>query len=142
MFGVSNACADEMLKLMKELLPSKNSLPKSHYEARKYLGRMGLSYNSIHACRNGCCLYWKELNNVENCPKCGAAKYTSERSQRAVKMLRYFFLIPRLKRMFRCGSLADLNKWHATRKKEGECMECVSNCKAWKHIDSIFPEFA
>ena len=124
-FGVSNACADEMLKLMKEILPSKNTLPKSYYEARKYLGCMGLSYNSIHACRNGCCLYRKELTDVVNCPKCGAAKYTSEKSHRAVKILRYFPLIPRLRRMFRCASLADLNKWHAKREKAGDHVECV-----------------
>jgi hypothetical protein len=57
-------------------------------------------------------------------------------------MLRHFLLIPRLKRMFRCGSLANLNKWHTTRKKEGECVECIPNCKVWKHMDSVFLEFA
>jgi hypothetical protein len=56
-------------------------------------------------------------------------------------MLRHFPLIPRLKRMFRCRGLPELNKWHAARKKEGERVECVPDCKAWKHIDSIFPEF-
>jgi hypothetical protein len=77
---MSNACVDEILKLMKELLPSKNSLSKSHYEARKYLRHMGLFYNSIHACKNNCCLYQKELNDAEYCPKCGAARYASKRS--------------------------------------------------------------
>jgi hypothetical protein len=28
------------------------------------------------------------------------------------------------------------------RKKKGEHVECVPDCKAWKHIDSVFPEFA
>jgi hypothetical protein len=141
-FGVSNACADELLKLMRELLPSENTLPHSHHQTRKYLARLGLSYDSVHACKNGCCLYWKELKDADTCPKCGAARYTAENSQRAVKMLRHFPLIPRLKRMFRCRGLAELNKWHAARKKEGERVECVPDCKAWKHIDSIFPEFA
>jgi hypothetical protein len=98
--GVSNAYVDEMLKLMKGHLPSKNSLPKSHNEALKYLGHIGLSYNSIHACKNGCCLYRKESNDAKNCHKYSAANYTSKRSQRAVKMLRHFSFVPRLKRMF------------------------------------------
>lgn len=76
------------------------------------------------------------------CPECGAARYISERSRRAVKILRHFPLIPRLKRMFRCASLAELNKWHAKREKAGDRVECVPDCKAWKHIDSLYPQFA
>jgi hypothetical protein len=64
-FDMSNACANKILKLMKELLPSKNSLPKSHYKAQKYLGHMGLSYTSIHTCRFDYCLYRKDLKDAK-----------------------------------------------------------------------------
>jgi len=41
-FGVSNAFADELLKLLHILLPNDNYLPRSHYEARKYVrGEVG-----------------------------------------------------------------------------------------------------
>ena len=70
-FGVSNACATELLKLLSELLPVNNTLPKTYYEARKFLRHLGLSFVSIHACRNGCCLFRKELEGAMNCPKCG-----------------------------------------------------------------------
>ena len=71
---MSNACTDEILKLMKELLPSKNSLPKSDYKARKYLGHMGLSYISIHTCKFNCCLYRKDTKDTNNCLICRVAK--------------------------------------------------------------------
>lgn len=60
-FGVSNACATELLKLLSEILPVNNTLPKSYREARKFVRHLGLSFDSIHACRNGCCLFRKEL---------------------------------------------------------------------------------
>jgi hypothetical protein len=56
-FGVSNTCADEILNVITELLPEGNKLPKSHLEGKKFLCHLGPSYNSIHACRNGCCLF-------------------------------------------------------------------------------------
>jgi hypothetical protein len=79
-FGVSTAFANEMLKLMKEPLRGKNTLPKSHYELRKYMVKMGLSYNSIHAYKNGCCLFHKELKDAKECPKCNEPWYTFKSS--------------------------------------------------------------
>ena len=140
-FGVSNACADEILKVVSELLPLGNNLPKSHYEGKKFLRLLGLSYDSIHACRNGCCLFRKQLADALYCPKCGQMRYTSEKNKRVVKVLRHFPLIPRLQRMFRCGRLAQLSKWHVTRKDLQGNIECVPDSKAWKHIDAMYPEF-
>jgi hypothetical protein len=116
-FGVSIAFADELLKLLSKVLPERNTLPKSHYKVRKYLSKLGMTYNSIHACRNGCCLFRKELKDATKCPKCNKSGYMSASSKHSVKVLRHFPLIPRLKRMFRCHRLAELLKWHATRKK-------------------------
>ena len=67
-FGVSNACADEILKVVSELLPPGNNLPRSNYEGKKFLRMLGLSYDSIHACRNGCCLFRKQLADALYCP--------------------------------------------------------------------------
>jgi hypothetical protein len=141
-FGVSNACATELLKLLSELLPVKNTLPKSYYKARKYLRQLGLSFVSIHACVNGCCLFRKELEGAINCPKCGQLRFKSESSRTPMKVLRHFPLIPRLRRMYRCTSLAKLNKWHTERKDRCGNVECVPDSKAWKHIDSVYPGFA
>jgi hypothetical protein len=54
-FAIPNNFVDELLKLLKEMsLPKDNTLPKSFSKAKCLLMRSGLSYNSIHACRDGC----------------------------------------------------------------------------------------
>jgi len=99
------------------------------YEAQKYVVKLRLSYNTIHACRNGCCLFRKELGDVKSCPKCNASRYKSESSPIPYKILHHFSLIPRLKHMYRCKRLAELNKWHANQ-KEGSNVDCVPESKA------------
>jgi alkylhydroperoxidase/carboxymuconolactone decarboxylase family protein YurZ len=42
-FGVSNAFANELLQLLHIMLPNDNYLPRSHYEAQKYVVKLGLS---------------------------------------------------------------------------------------------------
>ena len=140
-FWVSNICADEIVKVVSELLPVGNILPKSNWDAKKFLRMLGLSYDSIHACRNGCCLFRKQLADALYCPKCGQMRYTSENNKRAVKVLRHFPLIPRLQRMYRCARLTELSKWHGTRKDSEGNIECVPDSKAWKHIDAMYPDF-
>ena len=141
-FGVSNACATELLKLLLELLPVKNTLPESYYEARKYRRQLGSSFVSIHVCVNGCCLFPNELEDAMNCPKCGQLRYKLESNRTPMKILQHFPLIPRLLRMYRCTCLLKLNKWHTERKDWVGNVECVPDSKAWKHIDSIYPRFA
>ena len=141
-FGVTNSAADEILNVISELLPEGNKLPKSHSAGKKFLRHLGLNYNSIHACRNGCCLFRGELADALTCPKCGELRYTSNSSTRAVKILRHFPLIPRLLRMYRCTRIAELNKWHTSRKDISGKMESVPDSKAWKHINELYPEFA
>ena len=105
-FGVSNAFADELLQLLHIMLPNDNYLSRSHYEARKYVVKLGLSYNIIHACRNGCCMFRKELQDAKCCPKCNAPRYKSTSSIIPSKILRHLQLIPCLKHMYRCKRLA------------------------------------
>jgi hypothetical protein len=140
--GVSNSCADELLNVISELLPKGNKLPKSHLKGNKLIRTLGLNYKLIHACRNGCCLFRGDLAEALTCPKCGEQRYRSENSGRAAKILRHFPLIPRLLRMYRCKEIAELNKWHTSRKDMHGNMECVPDSKAWKHINALYPEFA
>ena len=44
--------------------------------------------------------------------------------------------------MFRCARLAQLTKWHTSIKELDGNIECVSNSKAWKHINVVYPTFA
>ncbi len=53
--GVSSVFMDELFSLLrKELLSKGNKMPINTYEAFKLIKTLGLSYDSIHACPNGC----------------------------------------------------------------------------------------
>jgi hypothetical protein len=95
-FGVSNSFVDELLKLLHEsILPKGNTLPKTFHEAKGLLMKLGLSYNTIHACRDGCCLFRKELEDATECPICHKSRYVDNSKSVPVKVLRHFPLIPR-----------------------------------------------
>ncbi|KAA0047438.1 uncharacterized protein E6C27_scaffold498G00310 [Cucumis melo var. makuwa] len=47
--------------------------PNSFYEAKRKLRNLGLGYETIHACKYDCVLYWKEFADLQHCPTCGEA---------------------------------------------------------------------
>jgi hypothetical protein len=76
MHGVSNVFMDEVFSLLrKELLPRGNKMPTTTYEAFKSIKTLGLNYDSIHACPNGCVLFKDNLNQSEVYPKCSSNKF-------------------------------------------------------------------
>nr|XP_009763601.1 PREDICTED: uncharacterized protein LOC104215487 isoform X1 [Nicotiana sylvestris] len=113
----SNTSFDSLLKLLSDALPKGNMLPNSIYEVQKIIKDLGLDYVKIDACVNNCVLYRKEYADLEQCPKCSekrwivkkgediddevALRNLNKRNKRIPrKILRYFPLIPRLKRLF------------------------------------------
>lgn len=80
--SVSNMFLNELLMLLSlSILPAGNCLPKSEYEASKILRRLGLQYNMVHACPNGCCLFKGDLEDKENCPVCDKERYRCAEDQ-------------------------------------------------------------
>lgn len=59
---VTNECISELLHLFsKVILPTPNSLPTSEGIATNMLSALGLKYDAIDACKNGCILYRNEF---------------------------------------------------------------------------------
>ena len=142
-FAVSNNFVDKLFKLLKEtILPKDNTLPKSFYKAKCLLMKLGLSYNSIHVCRGGCCLFQKKLSDATKCPTCHKSRYVNNSRTISVKLLRHFPLIPHLRRMYNCTRLAELMKWHVGGKSEDKVMRFVVDSKAWDHVNNRWPWFA
>lgn len=55
MHGIMSTFMDEFFSLLRnELLPKNNKLSTASYEACKIIKSFGLTYTSIHACKNGC----------------------------------------------------------------------------------------
>jgi len=70
-FRVSNKFKDKLCQyLSSDLLPHGNKFLGTHYEARKSIRRLGLHYNNVHACPNGCIFYEEVYVALENCPNC------------------------------------------------------------------------
>ena len=58
---------EELLKLIKNLLPEGNILRETTYEARKVVCPLGLEAQKIHTCPNDCILYRDEYENLDAC---------------------------------------------------------------------------
>ena len=133
---VTNTCINELLALMSTvILPTPNSMPASAAMATKMLDRLGLQYNSVHACRNGCILFRNAYADVEICPMCQADRYRCVGQSRVPwKVLRHFPLIPRLKRMFSTPELASLMTWHSENVSSDGAMRGPYDAPQWEHV--------
>ncbi|KAK9053298.1 hypothetical protein SSX86_029931 [Deinandra increscens subsp. villosa] len=141
---MTNVSMDMILNLFSRAFKDAN-LPKNNYEAKKYLRTLGLGYESIHACKNDCALFWKENEKLQICPVCKTSRYeeNSKGKKKPVKVLRYFPITSRLKRLYACRHTAREMSWHdRQRTKEEGVLRHPADGKAWKHFDEMFPDFA
>ena len=65
--NMSIICFNELLLVIASLLPKENILPKNMYESNKILGSLKMPYDQIHACPNGCMLFWNEHKYMDYC---------------------------------------------------------------------------
>ena len=142
----SNKSFDMLLGLLKEVLPEGETLPKSHYEAKSLMRDLGLGYILIHACINDCVLYWKEHENVEECPQCGESRWKYDEAKRKKipqKVLRYFPLKPRLQRLFTSSKTAEDMRWHKEKRlHDDNTLRHPADSEAWQHFDKQYDWFA
>ena len=80
-------------------------------------------------CPNDCILYRGEYENLDSCPVCNACRYNIPRDDRGdvegmrvkkrvlAKVMWYFPLISRLKRLFMNKTNAKLMRWHKEERK-------------------------
>ena len=121
--GLSDKGFDDLLSLLQKLLPSPNGLPENTYQAKQMICPMGLEVQKIHACPKDCILYHGKYEDLDACPVCSASRYKcpesalsmkGDRNKRPpAKVVWYFPIIPRLKRLFANAKTAKLMRWHA-----------------------------
>ncbi|XP_042432650.1 uncharacterized protein LOC122019228 [Zingiber officinale] len=146
--GHTDNSFNELLKILGDMLPEKNTLPETVYSMRKLLKPFDLGYEKIHACPNDCCLFRKELKNLDTCPKCGSSRWKVDKVTTKVfkgvpeKVLRYFPVIPRFKRMFKSKEKAEELIWHSNHKSQDHMMRHPVDSVAWDTINHKWPDFA
>nr|GEV46499.1 hypothetical protein [Tanacetum cinerariifolium] len=68
-----------ILKVLQEAFPHREGfrIPSSYYEMKKTYKKIGLGYESIHACINDCYLFWvsEENEKMQNYPICNASRW-------------------------------------------------------------------
>ncbi|KAK3204369.1 hypothetical protein Dsin_018415 [Dipteronia sinensis] len=139
---------NHMLEILRDMLPYGNTLPDSLHSTKKLLKTFDLGYEKIDACINDCCLFWKEREHLEACPKCDASRWKTNKRTNTInkgipaKVLRYFPIIPRLKRMFSSAEKAEQLLWHSNHKSQDGRMRHPVDSMAWERIDSKYPSFA
>ena len=136
-FRVSNKFIDELFHyLSSDLLPTGNKLPGSHYEARRSIQKLGLHYNNVHACPNGCILFKDEHSTLDTYPKCSTSRWMDVSNNIPSKIIRHFPLIPQLKRMWRLAEIAKMLTGYRKHVSNDGVMRCVVDSPAWKHVDN------
>ncbi|KAI3465172.1 hypothetical protein Pfo_021835 [Paulownia fortunei] len=148
-FGCTNFSAFSFLvKLMHVKVLngwSNKSFNISHYEAKKILRELGLGYESIHACKNDCFLFWDEHEGKNTYPTCKEPliKYDEVNNKKIPqKGLRYFPLKPRLKRLFLSKHVARDMRWHKEKRVETDrVLRHPVDVEAWKEFDKLHETF-
>ncbi|XP_062100005.1 uncharacterized protein LOC133805876 [Humulus lupulus] len=136
-----------LLELLCDMFPKNNVLPDSMYSVRKFLRNFDLKYEKIDACINDCCLFRKEKAKMDVCPKCSVSRWKVDKHTKnvkvgeAAKVLRFFPIIPRLKRLFRSKEMAENLRWHFTHKNIDGKMRHPVDTPAWDSINERWPEF-
>jgi hypothetical protein len=146
MFKWSNKSVDYLLKILKKLLPECNErVPWTVYGAKKLLRDLGLGYECIDACKFDCALFWKENASLDKCPVCQTSRYKSgDRNEKKIahKILRYFPLTPRLKRLYMSRKTATDMRWHHEKRVDDGISRHPADGDEWKNFDRTHLEFA
>ncbi|KAL0296133.1 UNVERIFIED_CONTAM: hypothetical protein Sradi_6665400 [Sesamum radiatum] len=71
---ISEQIYDRIFQWANRILPSDHILWGDYYSTKKLVKDLGLPVEKIQACKNGCMLYWKDVD-LEYCKFCGDARY-------------------------------------------------------------------
>ncbi|XP_019150967.1 PREDICTED: uncharacterized protein LOC109147764 [Ipomoea nil] len=146
-FNIPQLAMDAILQLHNRAF-GPNRVPLTYYQSQKMIGKLGLGYDKIDCCVNGCMLYYKDDVELVSCKVCGEARYKTDRHTRSHlkkvsrKKMHYLPLIPRLQRLYASPNSAKHMRWHFENRREPNVMCHPSDGEAWKNFDTIYPEFA
>ena len=142
-YNLAEECVDAIADFVRDVLPEDNLAPGSYYEVQKLVDGLGLPYQVIDVCIDNCMIYWRTNENRQKCKFCQKPRFreTGGRVPVPYKRMWYLPLTQRLKRLYQSERTAQPMRWHAEHSTDGEITH-PSDAKAWKHFQSIYPEFA
>lgn len=118
-FGWSDTSLIKLLGILARLLHESIEITVSMCEAKNIMFALGLEFVKIDACSNDCKLHRKEYEGLSECPNCALSEREKNdgsvyqyRKGAPTKVLSYFLLIPRFKRMFQSSQTIKDSTWH------------------------------
>nr|GEX74969.1 hypothetical protein [Tanacetum cinerariifolium] len=129
-----------MLDIFRKALPTPSLVAKNFYEDKKYVRDLGFYGEKIHACVNDCVLYRNKYKSYTQCLniECKEPRYKDSDSKVPQKVLRYFPLKPRLRRLFIDKQVACEMRWHKEKRVNDEnIIRHLVDSAAWKHLDRV-----
>ncbi|KAL0289358.1 UNVERIFIED_CONTAM: hypothetical protein Scaly_2706000 [Sesamum calycinum] len=144
---ISQRIYDRISPWANRILPPNHTLLGDYYSRKKIVKDLGLPDEKIHACNNGCMLYWKDDVDLEYCKFCGTLGTTlpegkTHTEKNSCVVLRYLPLTLRLQRLYSSRATAKHMTWHATHQTEEGSMCYPSDTEVYNHFDRTYPDFA
>ncbi|XP_048498370.2 uncharacterized protein LOC104900813 [Beta vulgaris subsp. vulgaris] len=101
-YNLPHRCVDGFASLFNEVIPNNNQMSTTFYDTKKVLKGLQLPHEKIHACRNGCMLFWKGDAHLVKCSVCECDRYKKTPKGKLIpeKVLTYFPIKPRLQRLY------------------------------------------
>ena len=143
LYSIPHTFLDTLLTwIARDLLPTSNKFPRTAYEVKSLLMKLGLKHKQVHCCPDGHVLYKGANKHLTQCPKCHQDQYITGSNNVPRRVARYFDVIKHLQRLFKCPSVARHMTWYDSHRYRGELMRSVADSEQWKAIDRNEPGFA
>ena len=144
--GWSDKSMSDLCNYIGDLLPPGHNFPSDFGRMKKLCRDLALSYETIDACEYNCVLFYKRYKDYTECPICHTSRWIPRegrnKSKVARKVLRYFPLTPRLKRLYMSPHTSKAMRWHGEKVRDDDWLKHPSDGEAWQDFDRTFPGFA
>jgi len=152
-WNVPNQCLDFITKMLLNVTPMNENLPKSYYNGKKLVSKLGLEAKRIDYCVKGCMLFYdneygKNDGGLFQCKYCNKLRYHAPKAGKhrnkpiPIKSMFSFPIISRLKRLFASMERVDQMTWHYDNRKDSDVLRRPCDGQAWKHFDRVHADFA
>ncbi|WVZ52147.1 hypothetical protein U9M48_003235 [Paspalum notatum var. saurae] len=147
----SNKCFNDLVQLIGDVLPQPHKLPNDMYQCKRLTKALGMGYEKIDMCLDGCMLFCDDHVDKKKCLYCSKGRYVEVINEDgdqvtmavAQKQLRSFPMAPRFKQLFLSTKTCEPMRWpkEGVRDNPG-FMGHPADSDAWKALDEFDPEFA
>ena len=78
--NLSQEAFNKIVQFCKETWPPDNRMPQNYYRTKKMVEKLGLSYEKIDCCVDGCMLFYNADIDAKKCKFCGEDRYILKRN--------------------------------------------------------------